>query len=230
MKSPEEFKQRVRRETQLKERLRVAATRLEEADRERVWSIAMAHDAGLSIRKIAEATGLSSSRVHQILQREEAAETPQWLSRLSEPGEEAENDQPSAASDKSASAPEAWQQRVADEIEVLRWCIDWLEQLDQGRPVVVNLRADQDSKTAYAPFDQARVRQVLKRVAGDLDELSGRRKPSLTDPSRDKNEAGIARRRRLAELEPQLSSLSQREQRAILREMMDLPPSHEPRC
>jgi hypothetical protein len=42
---------------------------------------------------------------------------------------------------------------------------------------------------------------------------------------------GIKHRRRLAEPEPALSSLSQRkrEQRAILREKMGLPPSYDPR-
>ncbi len=36
--------------------------------------------------------------------------------------------------------------------------------------------------------------------------------------------AGVKRRYRLGEPEPELSSLSQREQRAILREKMGLPP------
>ena len=43
-----------------------------------------------------------------------------------------------------------------------------------------------------------------------------------TEP--DPSTAGIKHRRRLAEPEPELSSLSQREQRAILRERMGLHP------
>jgi hypothetical protein len=79
-------------------------------------------------------------------------------------------------------------------------------------------------------FDQARVWRVLKRIAADLDELSGR--VTLTEPNNaavDTIAAGIQHRRRLAEPEPELSSLNQREQRAILREKMGLPPSYDPR-
>lgn len=78
-------KQRVRLEQQLIARLRLATTRLADADRERVWAIVAAHEAGLSIRKITAATGLSSSRVHQLLQSDEAREIPTWLSQLREP-------------------------------------------------------------------------------------------------------------------------------------------------
>jgi hypothetical protein len=71
--------------------------------------------------------------------------------------------------------------------------------------------------------DQPWVIRVLNRVAADLDQLSG----SLTLNEESKAEldpiiAGAKHRRRLAEPEPELSSLSQREQRAILREKMGL--------
>jgi hypothetical protein len=68
MEPTDTLRQRVHREVQLKDRLRLAATRLDDANRERIWAIAAAHKAGLSIRQIAEAAALSSSRVHQILQ------------------------------------------------------------------------------------------------------------------------------------------------------------------
>jgi hypothetical protein len=98
-------------------------------------------------------------------------------------------------------------------VEILRWCIGWLEQLARGEPVVVNLRAATDPQTVLVAFDQARVLRVLKRIATDLDELSGRTTPSETDDSTvNANAAGIQHRRRLAEPEPALSSLSQREQ------------------
>ena len=32
--------------------------------------------------------------------------------------------------------------RIADEVEVLRWCIGWLQRLERGEMVVVNLRPD----------------------------------------------------------------------------------------
>ncbi len=72
--------------------------------------------------------------------------------------------------------------------------------------------------------------RVLKRIAADLDELSGRTIPTESrDSTLDTNAAGVKHRRRLAEPEPELSSLSQREQRAILREKMGLPPLYDPR-
>lgn len=78
METPEERRQRVHREKQLSNRLQLATTRLEAAQQERLWAIAAASEAGLSIRKIAAATGLSSSRVHQLLREEESREVPQW--------------------------------------------------------------------------------------------------------------------------------------------------------
>ena len=226
METPEKLRQRVRREKQLSNRLQRATTRLEAAQQERCWAIAAAYEAGLSIRKIAAATGLSSSRAHQLLRAEEAREVPRWLSQLQE--------QESSAADSTAvssSSPETdFQARLAEEVEILRWCIGWLEPLARGETVVVNLRAETDPKTAWVAFDQARVLRVLKRIAADLDELSGRTTPTENDASTgDAQAEGIQHRRRLAEPEPELSSLSQREQRAILREKMGLPPSSDPR-
>ncbi len=53
---------------QMKSRLRRVSSRLEDAQRERVSTIVEANRAGFSIRRIAESTGLSSTRVHQLLQ------------------------------------------------------------------------------------------------------------------------------------------------------------------
>jgi hypothetical protein len=61
---------------------------------------------------------------------------------------------------------------VAEEVEVLRWCLDWLERLERGEQVVVNLRPDTEDATEYVQFDQARVRRVLARIAADLDTLT----------------------------------------------------------
>ena len=44
-----------------------AAWRLEHAERERSWALASARTEGVSIRALAAAAGLSSSRVHQIV-------------------------------------------------------------------------------------------------------------------------------------------------------------------
>ena len=51
MEPPEAWRQRVRREQQLIARLRLATTRLADADGERIWAIVAAKEAGLSIRK-----------------------------------------------------------------------------------------------------------------------------------------------------------------------------------
>ena len=51
MDTPETLRQCVRREQPLIARLRLATTRLEDADRERFWAIVAAKEAGLSIRK-----------------------------------------------------------------------------------------------------------------------------------------------------------------------------------
>src|SRR5919112_6012239 len=77
----DELKERIRRERQVADRLRLATERLDDAQRERIWAIVEAHQAGLSVRQIATSTGLSSSRVHQLLGSDEAREIPRWLSQ-----------------------------------------------------------------------------------------------------------------------------------------------------
>jgi hypothetical protein len=117
------------------------------------------------------------------------------------------------------------QQELANEGEVLRWCIEWLEKLARGEKVVVNLRASIDPRTAYAGIDHEWVLRVLKRVAANLDQLSGNFFPTEeSEVESNPITAGVKLRHRLAEPEPFLSSLTHREQRAILREKMGLPP------
>jgi hypothetical protein len=145
MEARETVQQRTLREKRLANRLRLASTRVEEADRERLWAIAAAHAAGLSVRKIATATGLSSSRMHQLLHTAEANEIPMGLSQLQERDlSPADNAPP----DQSPPQPE-FQARLADEVEVLRWCSDWLDWLECGEEVIVNLRPDTDPETAF---------------------------------------------------------------------------------
>jgi hypothetical protein len=100
-----------------------------------------------------------------------------------------------------------------------------LEKLARGERVVVNLRAESDSRTADVGVDRSWVLRVLKRVAANLDQLSGTLSPtSESEVEPNSMIAGVKLRHRLAEPEPELSSLSHREQRAILREKMGLPP------
>src|SRR5438128_1455568 len=85
METREEFQHRWQREQQLRQRLRLAAFRLEAAQVERAWAVLSAHRQGLSIREIAAAVGLSRARVHQLLGKE-AAEVPAQLNYLREQG------------------------------------------------------------------------------------------------------------------------------------------------
>jgi predicted RNA polymerase sigma factor len=55
---------------------------------------------------------------------------------------------------------------------VLRRCTEWLQRLERGESVVVNLRPDKDVETEFVAFDRPRVIRVLERIAADLDNLS----------------------------------------------------------
>jgi hypothetical protein len=57
----EDVRQRLQGEQELIARLRTANVRFSDAQTERIWAIVSAHQAGLSIRRIAGATGLSSN-------------------------------------------------------------------------------------------------------------------------------------------------------------------------
>ena len=221
MTTPEQRNQRFLKQQQLEARLQRAASRLESAERERIWAIVTAHAEGLSIRKIALAAGVSSSRVHQLLHTKETAQIAQAIHALLSAATTVEE----PSSDLETLNLVTVQQQLAEAAEVLDWCIEWLEQLAQGKRVIVNLRAASDPRAASVCFDQPRVIRVLKRIAGTLDELSGRSiAATCLDAEVDFVAAGIKHRQRLAEPEPQRSSLSQRAQREIVREQLGLPP------
>jgi AraC-like DNA-binding protein len=216
MDTNEEFRERIRREQRLAARLRLATERLEEAQRERIWAVVEAHQSGLSIRQIAAVTGLSSSRVHQLLGSEESREIPRWLSQR--------RDQEAAP---SQGHPDL-QARLAGEMDALRRCREWLERLDRGEQVVVNLRPESDPETEYVAFDRPRVLRVLARVIADLDGLAGF--PPVGEEEAKKGSAEARRvrhRQRLAEPDPPPKRLTVREERAALRALLDLPPSEK---
>jgi IclR helix-turn-helix domain len=120
MKTNDEFQERIQREQRLTARLRLATERLEEAQRERIWAVVEAHQSGLSIRQIAAATGLSSSRVHQLLGSDESREIPRRLSQR--------RDQEAAP---SQGHPDL-QARLAGEMDALRRCREWLDAWSAG--------------------------------------------------------------------------------------------------
>jgi hypothetical protein len=78
METRKALRQRVQHERTLKTKLQLATTRLADAERERLWAIVAAHNAGWSIRQIAAATGLSRSRIHQLLQENKACRSQDY--------------------------------------------------------------------------------------------------------------------------------------------------------
>src|SRR3954467_7927255 len=125
METHDEFDERIRREQQVAARLRLATERLDEAQREGIWAIVEAHQSGLSVRQIAAATGLSSSRVHQLLGSDEARQIPRWLS---EPRRRNRPHHYRQGTDRSPLHADL-QGLLAGEFEALRRCREWLERL-----------------------------------------------------------------------------------------------------
>jgi hypothetical protein len=134
----EGLRQRVQVERRLIARLKTANIRFTDAQIERIWAIVSAHQAGLSIRKIAGANGLSSSRIHQLLNAREGKEIPVWLSQLRQ------SSRGSGGTKKRPESETEIRSGLAREVEVLRRCTDWLQRLERGENVVVNLRPDED--------------------------------------------------------------------------------------
>jgi hypothetical protein len=213
----EELRQRVQRELELIARLRTANVRVTDAQTERIWAIVSAHQAGLSIRKIAGVTGLSSSRIHQLLKAYEAREIPVWLSQLRE-------STGGCGPKNEAESPEQIQSRLSREVETLRRCIDWLQGLERGENVIVNLRLDTDVETEFVSFDRPRVIRVLERIAADLDKLSQEPNDPRAEREANHDDPQARHRRELAEPSPEPKKLSHREERTALRAELGLPP------
>jgi hypothetical protein len=198
METAEAIRDRVRHEQRVIERLQTANARVADAQIERIWAIKSAHELGLSIRRIAAATGLSSSRIHQVLNTEDLASIPR-----------------SAAQVRGTTKG---RKLIATEVKLIRQCARWLTQLKNGDEVIANLRLDTDSETEYVLFDTARVIRVLERIAADLDGFAeGAPKYIEGDPQSE-------RKRRLAEPPKPIRRLSTREERNALRGELKLPP------
>jgi hypothetical protein len=216
METNDEFQVQIQRQQRLTARLRLATARLEEAQQERIWAVVESHESGLSIRQIAAATGLSSSRVHQLLGSDESREIPRWLSQR--------RDQEAVP---SQGRPDL-QARLAGEMDALRRCREWLERLEHGDQVVVNLRPESDPETEYVSFDRPRVLRVLARIIADLDGLAGYPPIAEEDVKKGSVETRRARhRRRLAEPDSPAKPLAVQEERASLRALLNLPPSRK---
>ncbi len=215
----EDVRQRLQREQELIARLRTADVHFSDAQTERIWAIVSAHQAGLSIRKIAGVTGLSSSRIHQLLNAPEAQGIPVWLSQLRQ-------SRGGSAPKNEAEGPELETKigsRLPREVEALRRCIDWLQRLERGENVIVNLRLDTDVEAEFVSFDRPRVVRVLERIAADLDNLSLVPNDPQADKEANQNDPQARHRRELAEPSREPTKLSQREQRTALRAELGLP-------
>jgi transposase len=212
----EDARQRLQRERELIARLRTANVRFSDAQTERNWAIVSAHQPGLSIRKIAGVTGLSSSRIHQLLNAPEAQGIPVWLSQLRQ-------SRGGSAPKNEAELETKIQSRLPREVEALRRCIDWLQRLERGKNVIVNLRLDTDVETEFVSFDRPRVVRVLERIAFDLDNLSLVPDDPQGGREIDQNDPQARHRRELSEPSLEPTKLSQQEQRTALRAELGLP-------
>lgn len=212
MESYERYRQHLQDEILVEQRLQLATTRLEEAQRERIWAIVAAKEAGLSIRKIAAATQLSPTRVHQLLQDPEVDEITTWLSQL-RPMERSES--------KLDDDPVAIiAQRLEFEVEVLRWGLEWLSKLERGEQVIVNLLPE--PQRMCERFDLARVIRVLSRVTADLDELQCNAQINNILPSKPKDER-LKRLEKLVAPKTEPLSFRKREQLVAWYKKMNLP-------
>ena len=73
--------------------------------------------------------------------------------------------------------------------------------------MVLNLRAESDSRTAYVGVDHEWVLRVLARIAANLDQLSATLIPTeSSEVEPNPIIAGVKRRHRLAEPEPEFST------------------------
>ena len=111
--------------------------RLEGAQRERIWASTEAQESGLSIRLIASATGLSPSRGPR--------EIPRW--QLSASRAEPTRPPMPGGGPGHADLQVRWQSSSR--------CREWLERLDCGELVGVNLRPETDPETEDVAIDHA---------------------------------------------------------------------------
>jgi AcrR family transcriptional regulator len=192
--NPTEAHRQAIRHKRLDHRLRRAAFRLEMAQVERTWAVVSARREGLSVREIARSVGLSSTRVHQLLNDPATAMLEHALSALRELGWP-------APEDASAKDGELVADRLVDEARLLTSCAEWVEQLARdGYPPVINLRPDSDwPDTDNVAVDQARIVRILRRIASDIDELARVRRVADFSSATVDADPRLGRRRRLAE-------------------------------
>ncbi|MFE7582211.1 hypothetical protein ACFU5Y_11705 [Streptomyces gardneri] len=176
-------------------RVRRAAWRLEQAERERVWALCAARAAGLSVRTTAEAAGLSPTRVHQLTKDANL----EALGELRAAGWPAPED-PDGSGDEELSGRASIAERLVDEVVWIRQCADWIAHLDrESYPPAANLRPEADfPDRANVVVDLAWISAILRRIAFDVDELARARSVDDLAVARVGDDP-CAERRRLAE-------------------------------
>jgi hypothetical protein len=112
-----------RRERRVLLRVSRAAWRLEQAERERSWALASARAEDVSIRALAAAVRLSSSRVHQIAAAAGLDELDAQLGELRAAGWPAPED-PDGDDDAELDGRDSIADRLSDEVSWLRQCAD----------------------------------------------------------------------------------------------------------
>ncbi|MER6625395.1 hypothetical protein [Streptomyces sp. NPDC000931] len=189
-----------RRERRVLARVRRAAWRLEQAERERAWALAAARGEKVSVRKVAEAAGLSPTRVHQLTKGTDLDTLDAALGQLRAAGWPAPED-PDGSDDEELSGRTGIAERLHDEVGWLRQCADWLDHLEaRPYPPAANLRPEGDfPDTCTVPVRLPRVAAILRRIAFDIDELACARRVEDLQAAQVADDPRAERRRRLAE-------------------------------
>jgi hypothetical protein len=105
------------------------------------------------------------------------------------------------------------QARRADEVEVLRRGIDWLERLERHEMVGMNLDPDTEDATESVGIDDTRVRRVLAHMAADVDTWAYHDTATEAEKPADRADSRTRYRRRVTEPEELLRSRTAKEPR-----------------
>ncbi|WP_158708741.1 hypothetical protein [Streptomyces bikiniensis] len=202
---------KVRRQRRVLARVRRAAWRLEQAERERAWALVAARVEGVSVRKAAEAAGLSPSRVHQLTKDADLDALDVVLGELRAAGWPAPEDL-EGSDDEELSGRASVAERLVDEVGWIRQCADWVDHLDrESYPPAANLRSEADfPDRANVVVDSARVSAILRRIAFDVDELARARSVEDLAGARVGDDPRAERRRRLAEPDLEYAEFTRR--------------------
>ena len=166
-----------RRERRVLPRVPRAAQRLDQAGRERSRAPAPARARGVSIRALAAAVRLSSSRVHQIVAAADLDELDAALGELRAAGWPPPED-PDGDDDAELDGRDTITDRLVDEVSWLRQCSGWLTRLHaDDYPPAVSLRPGGDHpERALVVIDLPRVAAILDRIAAGIGERARARR------------------------------------------------------